>query len=79
MSFESQTLKSLLQSVAVTAALGLAASAQAQTVLKFGYAVAKDSHYGVGVGVFCAEIEKGTQGRYKCQEFPSGSSGASAR
>jgi hypothetical protein len=28
MSFESQTLKSLLRSVAVTAALGLAASAQ---------------------------------------------------
>ncbi len=31
--------------------------------------------YGVGAGVFCADIEKGTQGRYKCQEFPSGSLG----
>ena len=51
-------MKSLLQGFAVTAALGLAASAQAQTVLKFGYAVAKDSHYGVGAGVFCAKIEK---------------------
>ena len=57
------------------AGLGLGASVQAQTVLKFGYAVAKDSHYGVGTGVWCAEVEKGTQGRYKCQEFPSGSLG----
>ena len=75
MSFKQVSMKSLLQAVAVTAAMGLASTAQAQTVLKFGYAVAKDSHYGVGVGVFCAEMEKGTQGRYKCQEFPSGSLG----
>ena len=75
MSFNQVSMKTLLQALAVTAAVGLAPSAHAQTVLKFGYAVAKDSHYGVGVGVFCAEIEKNTQGRYKCQEFPSGSLG----
>ena len=75
MRFKTVPIKSLLQAFAVTAAVGLAASAQAQTVLKFGYAVSKDSHYGVGAGVFCAEIEKGTKGKYKCQEFPNGSLG----
>ena len=53
----------------------LAAGAQAQTVLKIGYATTKESHYGVGSTVFCDEIEKGTQGRYKCQHFPSSALG----
>ena len=48
---------------------------QAQTVLKIGYATTQASHYGVGSTVFCDEVEKGTQGRYKCQQFPSGSLG----
>ena len=57
-------------------ALGLAAAAQAQTtVLKIGYATTKESHYGVGSTVFCDEIEKGTAGRYKCQQFPSSALG----
>ena len=68
-------LRAALATAALGAGLGFAATAQAQNVLKFGYAVAKDSHYGVGAGVWCAEVEKGTQGRYKCQEFPSGSLG----
>ena len=68
-------VRSLLAPLAVGAALAMVVPAQAQTILKFGYAIAKDSHYGVGAGVFCADIEKGTQGRYKCQEFPSGSLG----
>ena len=67
--------KSLLQAFAVTAIVGLAAPVQAQTVLKFGSAVSKDSHYGVASAVFCAEIEKNTSNRYKCQEFPNGSLG----
>ena len=75
MRFNTVSLRTFLQALAVTAAVGLSAAAQAQTILKFGYAVAKDSHYGVGAGVFCAEIDKGTQGRYKCQEFPNGSLG----
>jgi tripartite ATP-independent transporter DctP family solute receptor len=29
----------------------------------------------VGTTVFCDEIEKGTQGRYKCQQFPSSALG----
>jgi tripartite ATP-independent transporter DctP family solute receptor len=56
-------------------ALGFAAGAQAQTVLKIGYATALDSHYGVGSTVFCEDIEKGTQGRYKCQHFPNSALG----
>ena len=60
-----------------TIAMALAAigAAQAQTVLKMGYPTSKESHYGVGSTVFCDEIEKGTQGRYKCQHFPNSSLG----
>jgi TRAP-type transport system periplasmic protein len=54
---------------------GLAATASAQTTLKIGYAVAKDSHYGVGATVFCDDIEKNTAGRYKCQHFPASALG----
>jgi tripartite ATP-independent transporter DctP family solute receptor len=57
------------------AALLAATGAQAQTVLKIGYATAVTSHYGVGSTVFCDEIEKGTQGRYKCQQFPNSALG----
>ncbi|MEY5029960.1 C4-dicarboxylate ABC transporter substrate-binding protein [Limnohabitans sp. MMS-10A-160] len=56
-------------------ALGLMSAASAQTVLKLGYATSATSHYAVGSTVFCDDIEKGTQGRYKCQQFPSGSLG----
>ncbi|MFN3295186.1 TRAP transporter substrate-binding protein [Caldimonas sp.] len=55
--------------------LGLAAATQAQTVLKIGYATSPQSHYGVGSTVFCDEVEKGTQGRYKCQHFPNSALG----
>ena len=61
---------------AMAAALfALAGAASAQTVLKLGYATSKDSHYGVGSTVFCDEIDKGTQGRYKCQQFPNSALG----
>ena len=61
------------------AALGLSTlcvtQVQAQTMLKIGYATAANSHYGVGSTVFCDEVEKGTQGRYKCQQFPNSALG----
>lgn len=63
--------RTLLALALVTAASG----AQAQTVLKIGYATAQNSHYGVGSSVFCEEIEKGTAGKYKCQQFPSSALG----
>ncbi|MCI1191496.1 TRAP transporter substrate-binding protein [Calidifontimicrobium sp. SYSU G02091] len=61
--------------LAVAATVATIGAAQAQTVLKIGYATSKESHYGVGSTVFCDEMEKGTQGRYKCQQFPSSALG----
>ena len=61
--------------LSLTRAAGLVASAAAQTIVKIGYATSKESHYGVGSTVFCDEIEKGTQNRYKCQQFPSSALG----
>ena len=54
---------------------GLTGAAMAQTVLKIGYATSATSHYGVGSTAFCDDIEKGTQGRYKCQQFPNSALG----
>ncbi len=62
-----------LAATAICAAISI--GAQAQTVIKIGYTPAATSHYGVGSTVLCDEIEKGTQGRYKCQQFPAGSLG----
>ena len=63
---------------ALALALGFAGASgvQAQTTtLKIGYATSKESHYGVGSTVFCDEVEKGTQGRYKCQHFANSALG----
>ena len=69
-------MKALLKPLALAAVLAAAATgAHAQTVLKIGYATSPTSHYGVGSTVFCEEMEKGTQGRYKCQQFPSSALG----
>jgi len=66
----------LMRVAALTAALStVGAVAQAQTVLKIGYATAPTSHYGVGSTVFCEEIEKGTEGRFACQQFASSALG----
>lgn len=68
-------LPSLLLGAVTAAAIGLAAPAQAQTVLKLGHVLAKGSHYDVGAHVFCEEIDKGTQGRIKCQVYPASALG----
>ena len=57
------------------AALCLSAVAGAQTVLKISYSTSITSHYGVGSTAFCDEVDKGTQGRYKCQQFPNAALG----
>ena len=57
------------------AALCLSAAAGAQTVMKISYSTSITSHYGVGSTAFCDEVEKGTQGRYKCQQFPNSALG----
>lgn len=65
-----------IRAITLAAALSAAFAAQAQTTtLKIGYATSKESHYGVGSTAFCDEIEKNTQGRYKCQQFPSSALG----
>jgi tripartite ATP-independent transporter DctP family solute receptor len=70
------TFKKTVRFASIAAASLLAlSSVSAQTILKIGYTPAATSHYGVGSTVLCDEIEKGTQGRYKCQQFPSGSLG----
>ena len=69
-------MKFLMKPLAIAAVLAAATgAAQAQTVLKIGYATSATSHYGVGSTVFCDEMEKGTQGRYKCQQFPASALG----
>ena len=52
-------------------ALGLVAAgtASAQTTFKMNISVPQDSHYGVAVDTFAAEVEKRTNGRYKIQNF----------
>jgi TRAP-type C4-dicarboxylate transport system substrate-binding protein len=64
-----------IQLIAVVLAGACACAAQAQTVLKIGYATTATSHYGVGTSAFCEELEKATQNRYKCQQFPAGALG----
>ena len=61
--------------IGLSMTMGLAGVAGAQTVMKIGYATTLASHYGVGSSAFCDEVEKGTQGRYKCQHFPSSALG----
>ncbi|BDU52333.1 TRAP transporter substrate-binding protein [Limnohabitans sp. INBF002] len=60
--------------IAATALLaGMAVNAE--TILKIGYSNAINSHYGVGAVAFCEGVEKGTQGRYKCQQYPNNALG----
>ena len=65
----------LIAAAALASLASFATGAAAQTVLKIGYATTKESHYGVGSTAFCEELEKGTQGRYKCQQFPASALG----
>ena len=67
--------KLYLTVVAAATLLLTAGGVGAQTIVKIGYATTTTSHYGVGVTAFCDEIEKGTQGRYKCQQFPNAALG----
>lgn len=52
-----------------------AATAQAQNTIKIGYAVSNNSHYGAGADAFCASLERATENRYKCQQFPNATLG----
>ena len=56
-------------------ALGLMASASAQTTMKISISIAQNSHQGAAIDTFGKEVERRTNGRYKIQSFYSGSLG----
>lgn len=45
----------------------LASTAVAQTTIRVSHPTPATSHYGAGTQAFCAELEKRTSNRYKCQ------------
>lgn len=53
------------------AAVLAAGSAAAQTTVRITHATPATSHYGAGTQAFCAEMEKRTGNRYKCQIQPN--------
>ena len=65
-----------LLALSMTAGLGAAGPAAAQTTLRVNIAIAQNSHYGVAIDTFAREVEKRTGGRYKIQTFYSGALGA---
>ena len=72
----SKTFLSKKWAVALAASAAFAAlPTHAQTVLKMGHVLAKGSHYDIGANVFCENLDKNTQGRYKCQVYPASALG----
>ena len=66
------TFKTVIKGLVASAGLGLAlGSAQAQTVLKFGFGLNLQAHYGVGAVYMRDNIEQRTGGRYKIELFPN--------
>lgn len=61
--------------IGLSLALGLVASAAAQTTMRISISIAQNSHQGVAIDTFAKEVEKRTAGRYKVQPFYSGSLG----
>jgi tripartite ATP-independent transporter DctP family solute receptor len=73
----SRRLTNLALACSVAAGLaGFGATASAQTAMRINISVAKDSHQGVGIDTFAAEVDKRTNGRIKIQTFYSGALGA---
>ena len=70
-------MKAIFQRFSITLLLasGLSTALAATTTIKVSYAIPTDSHYGAGAVAMCQEIEKNTEGRYKCQHFPSAALG----
>ncbi len=56
-------------------AMGLMASAAAQTTMKISISTAQNSHQGVAIDTFAKEVEARTAGRYKVQTFYNGALG----
>ncbi|MEO7939680.1 MAG: TRAP transporter substrate-binding protein [Burkholderiaceae bacterium] len=66
-------LKALL--IALSLAAGCVSVAHAKVTMRNSISVAQNSHQGVAIDVFAREVEKRTNGRYKIQNFYSGSLG----
>ncbi|WP_374301252.1 TRAP transporter substrate-binding protein [Ferrovibrio sp.] len=60
---------------AAVMAVGLAGPVAAQTTLKFGYALAPNSHYGVAAKSFDENLAKLAPGKFKIEQFPSSALG----
>jgi TRAP-type transport system periplasmic protein len=56
-------------------ALACITQATAQTTMRNSISIGQNSHQGVGIDAFAKEVEKRTNGRYKIQNFYSGSLG----
>lgn len=65
----------VLLTLALAGTCLFSATAQAQKVVKIGYAVSRDSHYGAGADAFCAHIEKQSSARFKCSQAPNATLG----
>ena len=61
------TLKRISFVYAAMLAGTLMAPAGAQTIVRVSHPTPANSHYGAGSQAFCADLEKRTTGRYKCQ------------
>ena len=66
-------LKALL--VGLSLAAGFVGASTAQVTMRSSISIAENSHQGIGLVVFAREVEKRTNGRYKIQNFYSGSLG----
>lgn len=64
-------MKTLTTLSATLLALGFAGTAAAQTTIRISHATPATSHYGAGTQTFCAEVEKRTNNRFKCQIQPN--------
>jgi tripartite ATP-independent transporter DctP family solute receptor len=65
----------ILCALLMAAGLFVPGAGGAQTTIKIGYALATDSHYGVGAAKFADEIAKRTGGRFKVEQFPGSALG----
>lgn len=61
--------------IGLSLAVGLGATAAAQTAMKINIGIPKNSHQGIAIDTFAKEVETRTNGRYKIQTFYSGSLG----
>jgi tripartite ATP-independent transporter DctP family solute receptor len=64
-----------LSGATAACALLVAWPAQAQTEVKLGYALAVNSHYGVGAQAWAQSVEQASAGRYKFKHFPASALG----